>query len=263
MSTTNETPRLIGFRAAMAGAWTAFRKHAVTLIVAWFCLVLVNIIGNLIARVVVVLVAESGDSGVAGFTIGLVVVGSLLINPALWGGQAILLLKAARDENPAVEDLFAGFGNYGNFLGASLIGLGIFALIIAPFPLCAFLTEELWWGLADWVTWVMIALSILISLTLVWFVWPRYVFAVFAVADGAGPIEAYATSALLTKSIRPTVLGILLLLLLVAMSGLVACYVGILVTAPLAGIALALVYSRLADRGVLPAECTKDDTARQ
>ncbi|MBK7141853.1 MAG: hypothetical protein IPH75_07220 [bacterium] len=57
---------------------------------------------------------------------------SLLVAPVFGSGLYLLFLNVARDSNPRIEDLFAGFNRYGTIIGMNFLYMGIFIIGMLP-----------------------------------------------------------------------------------------------------------------------------------
>lgn len=160
------------------------------------------------------------------------------IAPAFIGGMVMFSLKLLNNSNPAVGDVFSGFQKYLNFLGTYWLYMVV--MIGAGIPvgigcLIAFLGMHLNSGNATTMpaAITLIVVTGLITLVLMTYLFTRFAFAFYLVADGNGIIEAFQNSWAMTEEKFWSVLGIGIILYIIGGAGAVACGVGMLFTYPI------------------------------
>lgn len=57
---------------------------------------------------------------------------SLLVGPVFTSGLYLFFLNVARESNPRIEDLFAGFNRYGTIIGMQFLYIGVFLIGMLP-----------------------------------------------------------------------------------------------------------------------------------
>jgi uncharacterized membrane protein len=138
-----------------------------------------------------------------------------VLSAYLQSGLLHVYLSAARGGAVNVGDLFSG-RNFLALLGANfLLGLAV----IVGFVFC--IIPGIFLGLA-------------FSMT-----------SFFVVDAGMGPIRAMEASWQVTKGQKLSILGFGFAAMLVALAGILACGVGVLVASPVIGIGLTIIYLRL------------------
>jgi len=180
-----------------------------------------------------------------------------LVMPPIVGGLYIFFLKMTKDENPEIGDLFAGFSDYVRWLGVYWLFALIMLLCFIPAFICigivmimtkgaqsAAMNGELGavsGGLGAGAA-ILMMVGYAISLIIYLIVIPRYGLCFFCAAEGAGAVGSIKQSAEITEGVRPMVLLAFIVFGIIGAIGVVACGVGVLVTAPVSIIALASVY---------------------
>lgn len=161
---------------------------------------------------------------------------------ALQGGTIILAMKALRDDNPQPGDVFAGFTQYGRWMGVfwlfALIGMLCMLPVGITFGITLAATGLAGGGLAalgssadfDSIIRTMgpaFAVSVLVMLVMIVIaivVMVRWQFVYYLVAEGHGVLEAFGRSAEMTKGLRGRIFGITLVLGLIG--GIGAAIIG-------------------------------------
>lgn len=235
--------RLAGSREALSAGWKAFKRYA-------WVLIAVFIIDTVLTFVV-------GRNRVANYAFAVLAMGPLA------GGLAIVNLKAVRGQRPSVGDLFAGFRDYVRWIGAYWFYVVIIS--IADIPLAVGTISVL--GLrglryfhvppvvelhaiiksagSDPVSLAVIYATAMFTGVLSVVILLRYGFAYYALVDGSGVVESFRRSAELTRGIRWQLLGIGAVIFVFAGSGFLACGIGFIVTAVVAQLAFAHIYTQL------------------
>jgi len=150
-----------------------------------------------------------------------------------------------------------------NFALSALIGMGVIAFYIAahdnpetvqlsalwhPQPFWKFLGASILMGLAIGIGFVLLIVPGIIATVF-------FLFTTFIVIDrGLGPIEAMKESMRIGRGERWTLLGLIAVLMLIALAGVLALFVGLLVAMPVTTLAFAHAYRVLSSRaGAMPA----------
>ena len=171
---------------------------------------------------------------------------SIFIQPAIVGGFAIFVLNVVDDRNPTVGDLFAGFQHYWRWMGVhwllAAISLACFLPGLIMFGIGALLSQS---GGED-ASIVAIVLGVLVSVVILVAVTLRWMFVYYCAAEGRNTMDAFKRSAQVTEGVRLQLLWAAIVLGLVAISGVIALGVGLIVTLPIATIAYASLYRDLA-----------------
>lgn len=181
---------------------------------------------------------------------------TIFVIPPLAGGYTILFLKAARDQNPQVEDLFAGFRQYWKWMGVYWLFIAAVLLAMIPFLIMMGIAMAVAHGVmppqlspagsfdpgSTPIAITLGAIGGIISLVIVFIIVTRYIFAFYLVADGLNVLDAFKESARMTNGIRLQVLGAYIVFALVSLAGLLALGVGIIVTGVIATLAFTYVY---------------------
>jgi uncharacterized membrane protein len=202
---------------------------------------------------------------VLGMIPGLNVVYQLFIHFALNGGLTIFFLKAIRDGDPQIGDMFAGFRNY---ITWEAIGL-LRGLVFSAASLPAFLVigslgilrrpmripvpqglspDDLPFDLPSTIPphmYITIGVGVVVSLLIIGYFGLRWLYVMPAAADGAGIMEAFGQSAQLTRG-RFTQLSLIYLGfgIMVLLGSAVFC-VGAVVAGILTDIAHVMIYDDL------------------
>jgi uncharacterized membrane protein len=190
------------------------------------------------------------------------VIALLVIGGPLSAGLYILTLNAAKDANPTIGDIFAGFKNFGKWFGLYWLWIGVCLLAEIPILiglLISYLTSRatinqtaLAGGepvnpLVAAAATAPVIIGGLITFILILMVSVRYIFAWFAVADeGLGAVESFKRSAQLTEGIRLQLFGVFIVVwLAMAVGSAITCGLGSLVAGPLSSMILASIYLNL------------------
>ncbi len=183
---------------------------------------------------------------------------SLVVEPVLIGGWAILMLNVIFDRRPTVGDLFKGFDNFGRFLGTywslmlKILAMYVGLLLVAGIPGVPgmLLMEDPQSGLAV-LGGLLIAIACILAVAalIVFFYYAiGWSFVFFIVADGwfEGPLEdAFRRSLKITEGRRLWLFGVGLLMGLFVYVGLLGLIVGVFVTSAAAGTIYAAIYKQL------------------
>jgi len=228
---------------AVQQGWLAIRRHPLEAIVGTLVLFAVNLAMGVLEQIPL---------------IGIVfAIAGLFVQPALTGGQAILYLNVVNDNNPQIVNVFDGFKKYVEFLGVFWLwfvigvicmipaGIGAGAMTAVLMVCKARSTSSILAGVAVLLPFAICSLVLLILAGL------RWLFVYQVVADGLNQgrvLEAFRVSSRLTEGHRLRLFLTMLVLGLVAIAGVLACCVGLLVTVPLAGCGVAWVYMQLRPR---------------
>lgn len=170
----------------------------------------------------------------------------LLFGPALYGGAARLAIKMVERRDPQIEDLLGGFSRWWRFLGAQLLQLLIFCVLLSPLIFLCVMIAILHREESLVVMAVLIGLSILLAPIYIW-VGLRLGFVLFLLADSSRVVvlDSLSRSWNMTRGHFWRLLGLAALLLLLQFAGAVALGVGLLVTIPMMILGYAAAYSRL------------------
>jgi len=239
--------RLVSTPEALSAGWRVFKEHALVLVG-------VSIIYGLI---MIAVIAASRIPTVS-------IIYNILIAGPLAGGTVIVALKAVRDQHPSIGDLFAGFRDYRHWLGMYWLLSAMLLLSDIPIAIGAVIVSGIrglkhFHGIPPSFDYAAFAKSVeanpalplvlvmigIASMVVIFLILLRYAFAYYEAADGAGIIESYRRSAELTMGIRPRLLVMGIMLCLFAVAGILACGVGVVVTAVVAQLAFAYLYTQL------------------
>ena len=120
-----------GVFSSYGNGWRQLWKHFLVLFIIGIIVFVISIPKDIMRRIA----PEIGGAGGAVLGILSLPYGILLVGPLTYG-VSFVYLKAARDEPPDVEDVFAGFKDYWNVVLASLAVTGIvffgIALLVVP-----------------------------------------------------------------------------------------------------------------------------------
>ena len=169
---------------------------------------------------------------------------SIFIQPPIAGGLVIFALNVINDRNPTVGDLFAGFQEYGKWMGTYWLLTAISAACFLPGLIIVGIAAALGLHQEDAFILVVVLASV-ISVAIVIAVTLRWMFVYYAAAEGRGTIDAFKRSAQLTEGVRPQLLWVAIVLGLFSVSGVIALVVGILVTGAISLCAFAAIYRDL------------------
>lgn len=209
---------------AFSAGWASFTKYVGLLIGANLLYMVITFAGEVIPFLNILFLA--------------------LVIPPLTGGLIILSLNAVRGTNPSINDLFAGFKDFGKWLGIYWLFFAVIAAAAIPLGLAAlvaFLILEPKGG-PDIVTQAVMGLGIAITTILVFWLMIRYLFVWFIAAEGGAVVESFRRSAEMTKGIRLKLFGIYFVLMLFTYAGVIACGIGVIVTGIVAALAYAAIY---------------------
>ena len=171
------------------------------------------------------------------------------------GGLTLFYLNMMKGRKPEINDVFAGFRDFGKWLGVGWLYILIFLGAMIPFMLSGMIAVVLYYlresalhsepALANGLLVGMIAsliiglaVSVVISVVLLL----RYFFVYYTAAEGAGILEAFGRSAQLTRGVRFELLLIAILLTLFTMAGMLVFFVGQIFTALIAKMVYTSIY---------------------
>jgi hypothetical protein len=197
-------------------AWDAMKLHWPALV---FGPLIAGIIGGIPGQIIQAAGRVSHDRDVV---LGTTIVGALtgmIIQPFFQGGLVRLQLQAVRGGSPALGEIFTGGSTYLRLLATN------FLLFLAVFA----------GSLALIVPGVILALGLGMS-------------QFYVVDQNMGPIEAMSASWNAMKGHKAHFLGFLLVSFLVALVGLAACCVGVIVAQAVIYVATAAIYTRVSGR---------------
>ena len=121
----------------------------------------------------------------------------IFIQPPIAGGLVIFALNVINDRNPTVGDLFAGFQEYGKWMGTYWLLTAISLACLIPGLIVVGIGAAL--GLHDEDAFILvIVLASVISVPIVIAVTLRWMFVYYAAAEGRGTIYAFKRSSQLT-----------------------------------------------------------------
>jgi hypothetical protein len=177
-------------------------------------------------------------------------IAKLIIEPALGGGLLILFLNLLYRRQPAVENVFAGINKLWRFLGATLLLGGLLVGLILPGAVILILAAVIEMPSDEGTIVLVIAGAVALLAGIVAYVtyWLRWMFALWVIADGweeGSIITAFKRSAQLTQGHRLKLLLVTFVIGLIGAAGVLACCVGTIFTAPIAGCATGAIYCDL------------------
>jgi len=215
----------VGLSPVMTNGWNAFRNFIPIAILGYLIVTIINTIVGYIPF------------------IGPII--SILIGGAMIGGEIILTLNILYNRNPQIGDVFFGFQQYGKWLVAYLLWLLV--IIAGAIPAIiggviigvsagimgagASFTGSI--SAAGPAVIALGSLLILATFVLIAFLTVRWMFVFYLVAEDYNPIDAFRRSAEITEGRRLQLFGISFVIGLIMMSGVIACGIGVLFTAPL------------------------------
>gem|GEM_PF-4449507 len=254
-------PKTVDIGGALSTGWARFKKYPGLAIggILIYEFIATVFIAILVIAILVIAILVSWIPPIP----FVILVTILLVSPPIEGGLYIFFLKMTKDENPKIGDLFAGFSDYVRWLGVywlfALIRLHCFIFI--PAFICSMIvgivmimTEgaqsatmngdlgAVSGGLGAGAA-ILMMVGYAISLIIIYLiVISRYGLCFFCAAEGAGAVGSIKQSAEITEGVRPMVLLAFIVFGIIGAIGVVACGVGVLVTASVSTIALASVY---------------------
>ncbi|MHB9133848.1 MAG: RING finger protein [Armatimonadota bacterium] len=217
----------VGLGAALSNGWAIFSRYMGISIVVMLLWGVIAVFGSIIPILNILF--------------------AYLVNPAFMGGLVIFGLKMVNDQNPEVGDLFSGFQQFGRWLGA--YWLLMVAYLACSLPLIIFFLMTSSSRVGSYSPGEFPAQMIplmffwLVTMVVACVVMTRWIFVYFLVAEGYGVIDAFKQSAAMTEGRRLLLFGIAFVLYLIAVLGVLACFVGVLFTAPLALCAFTYIYN--------------------
>jgi hypothetical protein len=173
-------------------------------------------------------------------------IGQVALQLWLTIGQSVALLKVARGEDAEVADVFRGGAYLLRYVGATIVlgltCLGIFAVCLAPGGLVfavggrdastAGIVALVIGGVIGLVAWIVISVRL-------------YQYTYLIIDRDAGVMESLRGSWELTRGHTLELIGLMIIAGLIAMSGVFACFVGIIFTIPLSMLIYACIYVAL------------------
>ena len=173
------------------------------------------------------------------------IIGYFVVVPVLaWGGVYFLLRLLDKRAEPA--DIFAGFSNYGTNLGRML-------LLVLFFILVSFVAQSVSFIGMFLDSEVIQGIGALVNLAITFVVMVRLYFAGFFIVDrDADAVSALKSSWDLTSGRAWKVLGFALVSVLVAMSGVLALFIGLIFTIPVSYAMWASAYRQMTRGAALP-----------
>lgn len=169
----------------------------------------------------------------------------LILAGPLVGGLMTLMLNLAKRSDPKIGDVFAGFSKFGRYLGLfwlfTLMILLAYIPAIIGFAVGAVVQDQT-------VTPVIMGVGGLISVIVVIYLATRFLFVWHVVADNwedGSVMAAFRKSSQITEGNRLKLFGSMIVLTILAQIGFLLLGVGILLTGPIANIAIASVYLQL------------------
>ena len=174
------------------------------------------------------------------------VIGYFLAVPVLGWGMVKFFLNMQDQRQPSLNDLFAGFSNYGAVLGRMLLVTLIYVGLVL-------LSESLVFVGQFMKSTPLIVVGYVIYLTFFALVLSRLYFAFFFVVDRDMPaVEALSASWRATEGKTLKMFSLAILAGLISMSGLIGLCVGVLFTVPMSYVMYASAYRQVAGHGSPP-----------
>jgi hypothetical protein len=219
--------------AALNRGWAAFSSQMGLLIGGGVLFMLINIVGGMVPYV------------------GMIY--SLVLSPVIVGGWMTLVMNVVSGRQAAVGDLFSGFNRFGQWLGAYWLWIGIAFLAALPAGIVAGIGIGIGAAVGEGdaqtaififtgLFAIVIFLVAIIEVSLIWGL-NQYIIADYW--NEGGIIIAFKKSAAITKGYRGTLFLGFLLTSLIAMAGVLACFIGTIFTIPLATCMFAAMYKQL------------------
>jgi hypothetical protein len=173
------------------------------------------------------------------------VIGYFLAVPVFGWGMAKFFLNM-QDERAQLNDLFAGFSNYGKVLGRTLLVVGVFLVL-------TLLSESLVFVGQFMKSTALIAVGYAIYFTFFIFVLSRLYFALFFLVDkDMTAMEALSASWNATQGKGLKMAGLVLLAALIGTAGVLGLCVGMLFTIPMSYAMYASAYRQTVGHGPPP-----------
>lgn len=216
---------------AISFGWNLFKEH-------WGFLIGIFIINLLIS-----IVPELFIEAMAASSLGLFVVLNILHLVVIYIveiGYLKILITLARGEGER-PDIMELFRNY-HLVLKYFVGILLYALIVA-FVMVIPSFIALLFG-SDFIFVIGLIVGVVISIIMAL----RFFFVDYFIVDRElGPIKALQRSADVTEGVKGELFLLMIVILLINIVGALALLVGLLVTVPVTGLALAYVYCRLID----------------
>jgi uncharacterized membrane protein len=191
-------------------AWSIFKKSWMTLLGFFVLYMVLTMAPGMIASSIF-----ERNSGMGGLLQLLIIIWNIIVGM----GWMNVMLKVSRGNAPELNDFWEKAPDIIKYV----LGVILYFLIVCG------------------------GLILLIIPGVIWSI--KYMFIPFLIIDkGMGPMEAMRTSAKMTDGIKWDLVGAGMVLALVAYSGILALFVGLLVTVPVASIGGYLVYHRALKR---------------
>ena len=217
--------------SALSVAWEQFKKFAAPVLIAMIVTGVItggiSLFGNVAQRMPMLLTEAGLDEAVVMILVVLVQLFFGVVNFLVqtWFGLGMLkvYLKAARDEEPSVGDLFS--------VGPIYL-TGLLANIVVMFAVLG----------AVAITWILLWIPLIIMLL------GFYVYKFLIVDQELGPIECLKESWRLTHGEKWDLFLWGIVVFFINMGGFFCCIVGLLVTAPVTAIGTTYIYDNMVQR---------------
>jgi hypothetical protein len=173
----------------------------------------------------------------------------IFISPPLAGGLATLTLNIFDRRDPQIAHLFDGFKAYGKWMGIVWLYYAIGVIVAVPLAVLGLVAHFSVFeqrtappgpaiiGGISFIAAVLVAAAVAVLI--------RWVFLHYAGVESPGTFEAYGLSSQVTRGRRLQLFWMSVVLGLIAVSGVIALGVGLLVTLPLGALAMAALYRQL------------------
>jgi uncharacterized membrane protein len=174
---------------------------------------------------------------------------SLLVAPVFGSGVYLFFLNVARNSNPRIEDLFAGFNRYGTIIGMQFLYMGVFLVGMLPSIIYGFGTfmalynEELGPENFPWSIFLVLFLNIILLV----FGLVRYWMTYFVIMDDPRRrlFDALQRSADITKYNSHNVILLSIASFFIGLALLVALIIPAFIFGPFLFVATARMYLKL------------------
>jgi uncharacterized membrane protein len=228
--------KIIHFGQAFAEGWNVFMKNAGMAIAGYFIIM--------------------GIATVAGYILCIGQVAWIfLLQFPFFGGLTLFYLNMVKGRKPEINDIFAGFRDFGRWLGVGWLYIAIFLISMIPLLVSGAVAGMLYYlretalhsepALANGLLAGMIISLVIgfVGSAAIWIVLlVRYFFAYYAAAEGAGVLEAFGRSAEMTRGVRFQLLLITILMTLFTAAGMLVFCMGQLFTALIAKMVYTAIY---------------------
>ncbi len=218
----------------LAEGWAYYKRYILLSLATLVVYLVIAIVGGIIP--------------ILGFIFG------LLITPILANGLYFYFLNVARDSNPRLEDIFAGFRRYGTLIGLHFLYLGVALIGMLPTIIYAFVAfarfftsdfqpEDM--GPGD-IPWGLLGVAFLNSIVLMLFL-ARYFMTYFIVMDEPrmGLFDALHRSADITRFNTHNLILLAIASFFIMIGLFIALILPAFIIGPFLGVALARMYIKL------------------